>query len=350
MKLPNGFGSVYKISTNRRRPWIARKTTGWDIIYDEQGQPCKKKQLYYTIGYYKTRQEALEALIEYNKKPIGIKRDILLKDLYDEWSKSRYSKIGAKTKESYVIAWNHLKKIEDMMVRDVKKSHLQDIIDRMSEKLSYSSCHKVKVLAVQLFDFAMADDIIEKNYAKLIEMPEDTSKKREPFTDIEIENIKKLAKTNIWANTILILIYTGMRIGELLSLTRFNVDIEHMLITGGSKTDAGKDRVIPIHPQIQKHVKAWYDNNTDYLITRNGKPISVRYYRTYLYYPALEAAGTRKLTPHSTRHTFGTLLDNAGANTKSIQELIGHADYSTTANIYTHPDIQKLKAAIEMIK
>lgn len=342
MRLPNGYGSVYKLQGNRRRPWIARKTTSW----------CKDtgKQLYYTIGYFATQPEALEALIEYNKNPIGTKRDITLKDLYEKWNASRYPKLATKTRQMYETAWNHLSKIEGMMFRDIKKSHMQDIIDNMVEsKLSYSSCHKVKVLAVQLFTYAIADDIVHKNYASLIELPEDKSGKREPFTDLEIKAIEKLAKTNAWANTILILIYTGMRIGELLNLTRFNIDIEHMLITGGSKTEAGKDRIIPIHPKIQQHVKYWYNKNTDYLITRNDNKIRIDYYRKYLYYPALKEAGTRKLSPHSTRHTFGTLLDKAGANTKAIQDLIGHADYSTTANIYTHPDIEKLRKAIEMM-
>ena len=158
MKLPNGFGSVYKLSGNRRRPWIARKT----INLNKE----TRKQEYYTVGYYKSRSEALEALVEYNKKPLGIKRDILWKDLYEKWSKSRYPKLAAKTKETYITAWGHLSKIEGMMVRDVKMSHLQEIIDDMSDPedgktpLGYSSCHKVKVLAGILMKFAMADDII----------------------------------------------------------------------------------------------------------------------------------------------------------------------------------------------
>lgn len=289
------------------------------------------------------------------KKPIGTKRDITLKELYEKWSKSKYPKLADKTEETYVTAWKHLKKIEDLMMRDIKTSHLQEVIDDMSDPeddskpLGYSSCHKVKVLAGLLIKFAMADDIIDKNYAALVELPENDTKKKEPFSDIEIKNLEKLAGTDIWANTVLIYIYTGMRISELLNLTKFNVDIEHMLIIGGAKTDAGKDRVIPLHPKIQKYIKEWYNNGTEYLITRNGEKIRTRYYRTYLYYPALEKAKTRKLTPHSARHTFGTLLDEAGANTKSIQELIGHADYATTANIYTHPDIKKLRKAIEMI-
>lgn len=341
MRLPNGYGSVYKLSGKRRRPWIARKTIGWD---------GNGKQLYYTIGYYKSRPEALEALVEYNKNPIGDKRDTTLSGLYEKWSNSRYPKIGEQTARSYTIAWNHLSSIGDMLMRDIKKSHLQDIVDNMAKTLSYSSCHKVKVLAGLLFKEAMADDIAHKNYAELIELPENNSKKRKPFSDIEIKAIEELAKTDIWANTILILIYTGMRIGELLKLTRFNIDIEHMIITGGSKTDAGKNRIIPVHPKIQRYIRAWYNQNNNYLITRNDERILVDYYRKYLYYPTIKKAGTRRLTPHSTRHTFGTLLDKAGANTKSIQDLIGHADYSITANIYTHPDIEKLRNAIEMMK
>lgn len=348
MKLPNGYGSVYKRSEKRRNPWVARVTVGWD----ENG-----KQKRYVIGHYPTRAKAMAALAEYHKNPIGDRGDITLEELYEEWTTDRYPKLGDKTVESYKIAWNHLSQLKDNKFKDIKTSHLQKIINDMSDPppesnrkpLSYSSCHKVKVLAGQLFKYAMADDIVNKNYAEFVELPENISEKRKVFTDIEINAIENLAKTDIWSNTILILIYTGMRIGELLNLTRFNVDVEHMLIVGGSKTDAGKDRIIPIHPKIQRYIKEWYEQNNDYLITRNNKKIRVDYYRTYLYYPTLKKAGTRRLTPHSTRHTFGTLLDKAGANTKAIQDLIGHADYSTTANIYTHPDIAKLRKAIEMM-
>lgn len=347
--MPNGFGSVYKLSGNRRRPWIARKTVEWDR---KTG-----RQKYYTVGYYKTRQEALTALVEYNKNPIGEKRDITLKELYEKWSKTRYPKLSYKTVKTYETAWNHLSQIEDMVFRDIKTSHLQEIIDDMSdpppeskkEPLGYSSCHKVKVLAGLLYKFAIPNDIVDKNYAQYIELPENDSEKREPFTDVEIKKIEKAAKADIWANTILILIYTGMRIGELMYLPRNKVNLEHMLIVGGSKTEAGKDRIIPIHSKIQQYVTEWYNQGNEYLITRNNERIRVDYYRRYLYYPALERIGVRKLTPHSTRHTFGTLLDKAGANTKAIQDLIGHADYATTANIYTHPDVEKLRKAIEMM-
>lgn len=341
MKLPNSYGSVYKLSGNRRRPWVARKTVGWT---------SNGKQDYYTIGYFKNRPEALAALVAYNKNPIGERGDITLGGLYDEWSKSRYPKLGKKTVESYRTAWNHLSKLKDERFKDLKKSHLQKIIDDMeNDDLGYSSVHKVKVVAGLLYKHAMADDIVDKNYAQLLELPERETTEKEIFTDSEVCSIENLAKTDKWAKSILILIYTGMRIGELLKHTKFTVDMKNMLLMGGNKTEAGKKKIIPVHSKILGCIKYWYNQDGSYLISRNGKRINVNYYRKYLYYPTLEKAGTRKLTPHSTRHTFASLMNKAGVDKTYQQKLIGHADYNTTANIYTHPEIEELRKAIEMI-
>jgi integrase len=339
MKLPNGFGSVYKLPGNRRKPWIARKTVGWTP---------EGKQLYYTVGYYATRKEALAALSEYNKNPIGAQRDVTLVEIYEKWSASKYSRVSKSTVQTYSAAWKHLSAIGHLPARDVRKSHIQEIIDGMSN-MSRSSQVKVKTLAGLLLKEAMADDIVIKNYAELVDMPDAEKKKKERFTDAEIRTIERLAKTDIWANTIMILIYTGMRIGELLGLTKFNVDIENMLITGGIKTDKGRNRVIPINPKIQGYIRYWYEQPGSYLITRDGDRVTRDYYRKSLYYPLLEAAKIRKLTPHCTRHTFASLLSRAGTSTKYIQDLIGHTDYAVTANIYTHPDVEELRKAIESI-
>lgn len=342
MKLPNGYGSVFKLGGNRRRPWAVRVTVGWT----EEG-----KQIYKYVGYYKTKAEAMQALAEYHKDPAAFDPSLTLAELRNRWRESvAYTKLSAKTQESYDIAWKHLSALGGMSIRDIRASHLQAVIDGMAAKgLSHSSCHKVKVLAGLLFKVALADGIVNHNYAELIVLPERENKKKDIFSDFEIKALERLAETDIWAGTILILIYTGMRISELLTLTKFNVDLDRMLITGGVKTDAGKNRIVPIHPKIQEYVRWWYDQPGSHLITRNGEPIRTNYYRTYLYYPTLERAGVRRLTPHATRHTFGTLLDRAGVNTKHIQELMGHADYSTTANIYTHPDVEALRKAIERL-
>ena len=68
MRLANGIGTVYKLSGNRRNPYIVRKTTGWEI--DEESG--KAKQKYITIGYAPTRAKGLEMLMDYNKNPFDV--------------------------------------------------------------------------------------------------------------------------------------------------------------------------------------------------------------------------------------------------------------------------------------
>lgn len=217
------------------------------------------------------------------------------------------------------------------------------------KKLGKSSCQKAKVLAGILCKKAMVDDIINKNYAEAIEPHDEETQEREFFSDMEIRKIEELTKTHKWAKAILIMIYTGLRIGELVTLTKFSVDMDKQVITGGIKTEAGKNRVVPINPKILGCVNYWYETEGSYFINRDGEAIRDNYFRKYLYYPTLEKAEVRRLSPHSTRHTFASLLNRAGANTKAIQKLIGHADYSTTANIYTHTDIEELRKAITSI-
>lgn len=342
MRLPNGYGSVHKLPGNRRKPYRARVTTGWT----EDG-----KQEYYTVGYFKTRAEAMDALAEYNKNPIGEVRDKTFGEIYEKWSESKYPALGRSTVNGYKAAWKRLAVLAGELMRNIKKDHLQDVIDGMvGEGLSRSSLEKAKTLCVILFDEAMSNDITNKNYAKLIKLPAASTRKREAFSDEEIKKIEKQAEEgDVWASTIAILIYTGLRIGELLRLNKFNVDLQNWIITGGIKTEAGRDRKVPIHPKIKKYIQYWYRQPGVRLVARNGQAISEKYYRKYLYYPSLDKAGVRRLPPHTTRHTFATLLNKAGVSTKYIQELIGHSDYATTANIYTHPGIMELRAAIEKI-
>jgi len=343
MRLPNGYGSVHKLPGNRRRPWRARVTVGWT----EDG-----KQLYYTVGYYATQREALAALAEYHERPIGDRRDVTLGEIYEKWSAKAYQTLDRSTANGYRACWKRISKLANVPVRLIKTSDLQDIIDAMVEEgLGRSSLEKAKTLCGILLDLAVTDDIITTNYARYIKLPPSRKPKKEVFSDLEIQQIDRLAQAgDIWAGTVMILLYTGMRVGELVSLTPFQVDPDAWVITGGIKTDAGRDRKMPIHSRILPYVRYWYETRGPRLIHRDGKPLSVNYYRKYCYYPALERAGiTRHLTPHATRHTFATLLARAKIPPVYAQALMGHSDYSTTANTYTHLPLEELRAAIEAI-
>jgi len=343
MKLPNMYGTVYKLQGNRRRPWIAKVPT-----HRVDGI------LKYTIlGYFEDQASALNALADYHKNRIPINENITLGELYKEWSDVKYEEdISEDTIYGYKAAWKHINIYKDEVFKNIRTSHWQKIINNLrNQNFSYSTMHKVKLLIGLLYEYAIDNRITDKNLGKKIKLKKLDSKEKETFTDLEIKIIEKAAEEgDVWAGTIMILLYTGFRISEFLHLTKFSVNLKDNVVIGGEKTEAGKDRIVPIHPKILPYIQYWYNRNGERLICNdNGKQISDRKYREDLYRPTLEKLGVRLLDPHHCRHTFATRLSKAGANIKAIQNLMGHADYSTTANIYTHTDLDELRKAINKI-
>ena len=160
------------------------------------------------------------------------------------------------------------------------------------------------------------------------------------------------------------MIYTGLRIGEVSAILPENVHIDEGYIIGGEKTEAGRDRVIPLPPnvpEIARFVREW-------LTAPDGSPFGVPTdsLRQYWFYPLLAELGmidppvynpkTRKqeyksprLTPHCCRHTFASRAAAAGMRPDDLQKIIGHADYATTADIYVHQNVDTLIAAMSRI-
>ena len=171
---------------------------------------------------------------------------------------------------------------------------------------------------------------------------------RKIFTKKEIEVLwKNLEIKNVYL--ILILIYTGMRVGELLNLKVADVDLGNKVIyIRKSKTDAGV-RTIPIPDKV---LSLFTDNicyeNEYFIFTKTFNQMSYMSFR-YIFESILSKVGLQRHTIHDTRHTFATMLNNADANSTSIIKLIGHSDFSTTENIYTHKDIEELRKAINLL-
>lgn len=338
----NGHGSVYKLSGKRRKPWVARITTGWT---------SKGKQVRQIIGYFETKSEARAALNAHQVDPVSPKATITLGELYEEWAASRYKKLTKSTADNYRAAWNYLNAHKDIKMRDLRTAHLQQVVDGCEASgKSRSTLEKIKTVAIMLYNYALQEDIVKKNYAQFVELPRVDKTEKQRFTDFEVKKIYQSSLDGLpWADTVAIMIYTGMRISEMLNLTRFNVDMENNSITGGVKTDAGKNRIIALHHKIIPFVQSWYDKGGETLICRNdGKPIRPDYYRRQIYYPLLEEIGVRKLNPHCCRHTWVTMMAEAGADPRLTQEMAGHAKLETTAG-YTHPDIEALRKAVNLI-
>lgn len=358
MKRPNGAGTVKKFSGKRRRPYAAVITTGWD-------EHTGKRSLKY-IGYFQTYEDAELALAMYRSTPIQ-KDDLTLEMVYSEWQAIKFRNLSSDTQASYKAAWKYLSPLSNLAIKNIRTGQLQRIIDtatyrpqgKIGEKLkperrcSRSTLEKIKALAVMLWDYAMQNDVVDKNYARFLTLPKSEAKaEKEHFTEIEVGKIKTAAdaKTAAWADCIYMMIKSGFRISEFLLLDPFSVDVERGTFRSGLKTEAGFDRIVPIHPTCVSFVKRRLAQGGERMVCKkDGAAMTDDYFRKYCYYPTLEQLGIRRLNPHCTRHTFATELAEAGASTAEIQRLLGHKKYSFTADTYTHIDVQPLRNAIEMI-
>lgn len=340
MRLPNGYGSIYKMKGNRRNPWRVRITIG----YTDEG-----KQIYKTLGYYKNRKLALDALSQFHENPSLINAsNISFKEIYDKIYSSKISKLSDSSIKAYELSYAYCKKLHDIRFVDIKTDALNDVLNNIDK---HGIKRKIKTLFNQMFDYAMQNDIVNKNYSQYVTVGRNTNKNiKTPFSNKEIKLLFENISNFEFIDTILIMIYTGFRIGELLDLKKDNVNLTEKYITGGNKTEAGKDRLVPIHPKVYNLIKNRYENAFEYLVTNKNKKKKLNY-RTYKdsFNLVMENLGMQH-NPHECRHTFATLMDNANANERAITRIIGHNSFLTTEKFYTHKDIDELRKAIELIK
>ena len=124
----------------------------------------------------------------------------------------------------------------------------------------------------------MEMDVIQKMYSVLTTSAPVAESNRTPFTEDEIKALWEHAEEP-WVDTVLIMLYSGWRIIEFLTLETANVDMDNQTMKGGVKTRNGKDRIVPIHPAVLKFIEARFNPTSKYLITDQGKPMSEEYYR-----------------------------------------------------------------------
>ena len=339
MKNPNGYGTVVKLSGKRRNPFAVRKTAG----FNEKGYP-----VYINIGYAPTREAGMIMLAEYNKSPWNIEVDkITLAELFELWKEKRMYKLGKANASSLQAAYKHCKGLEQMKYNQIKSYHMQDCIDNCG--CSYSTQGAIKNLWGHLDRFAMELDVISKCYSDLLRSEPIPETKKKPFSDEEVQRIWDNQQLP-WSDSLLFFLYTGFRISEVLEIKLSNINMESDIptITGGVKTDAGKNRVVPIHSKIMSIVQNRIEQSkSGYLFEWNGKKLKQSQYR--IIWADLMQQLQMEHTPHECRHTFRSRLDSAGANKVCIDRIMGHKSKGTGERVYTHKNIEELKMNIELI-
>lgn len=324
MKLPNGYGSVYKLSGNRRKPWVARKTAAWN----DKGQP-----VYIYVGYYRTRGEALQGLAEYN----GYK---LSSNPSETTLRLVYQALQGLT-HHYTGAWKHLEPLYDIPLGSLNLQRIQAVFDRCEAPLTTQKY--MKTLLTKCFTYAVRNEMIRPEKAAIVQWIEINAEKtrtveRRIFTKDEIAAL--WAAEDPYERLPLLMIFSGMRIDELLSLRSDDVDVSFHV--RHSKTPSGI-REIPIPEKLRPDVEYWKAKGTATLITtKRGLPMSYDSLRRYGYWKTAHL-------PHDCRHTCATLLAEANIDRRTVNAIMGHKGTDLAEEVYTHISFEAKLAALEKV-
>ena len=347
MRLPNGYGSVYKLSGKRRNPWVARVTVGWR----DDDVKMRSYPIYKFIGYYPNRREALAALAVYNADPDApIVRNITLDDIHSRWLEEKEPKMSQSTYKGYRAAWAVLKPIAKMPIANIKLDVLQNTIDTSGKYTP--TLRNVKFLLNQIYDYAVSHEYVTPFKREMINSL-DISKagnpnqiKRTIFTADEIASLWSFHE-DPRVQPVLMMIYTGVRIGELLAIHKNDVHLsEQYFHIPKSKTKTGI-RDVPIADKVLPFFASRMAGDSDYLFPGKSSHMSDGSFRQYIWRPAMNAIGSDH-KPHDTRHTCVTLLTERGVDDRIIKSIVGHSGQSITA-LYTHIEIQPMLDAVNLL-
>lgn len=365
---PNNTGTVVKLSGKRRTPFCARvMSDGRDIITGKKKQIC--------IGTFATREEALNALSLYSlKKSNSItnedarniapnlfdriqektkKHVPTFKDIYHILDEEEFCKLSKSARNGYASWIKHFETIYNRQIDNITLADLQYVFD--NDKSKNGTQMHMKVLCSKIFEYAVIHQYISRDfdYTSYIRTAEfKQSAKHYPFTMDEIKKLKTINTSE--AHLILIYIYTGLRAGELLNISRSNIHIDEYCnddgsnksisyIVTGSKTDAGKNRVVPIHNDIKQFV-------IDELLTSDKRLIDCTY--ASLNSTVLSTVnGYLKATHtmHDTRQTFASLCQLYKVDVYARKKILGHKLKDITFDIYTNASKNKLWTEVNKI-
>lgn len=334
MKNPNGYGCVKHLSGSRRNPFA--------FVVTDCGKQIVK-------GYFPTKMDALAYQVEYwNTHGRTRLSEITFEELYAEWLPAHRPYVAESTVRSYQSAYGHLHPLYGMPIKEIKYKHMQATLDAMGG-LSYASKKKVRNLLSLLWAYARKMDYTSNDYTGLLRIG-----KNRPVNPHHAISRRKV--NALWRMTdvpgidiILILIYTGMRNGELRALLKSDVNRRQKYIRiRKSKTAAGI-RIIPIHSRIWPFVEVRLSCNGSHLIADDsGMPYTYsRLARLFAHVMKLVHGEKHKL--HDTRHTCATWLDDAEVNDNAKKMILGHARNDVTNGVYTHKNLRQLRKTIEKI-
>lgn len=264
-------------------------------------------------------------------------------------------KYSENTIKSYNNDLNKFKNYNKKTINNIDETDIKNYIKYLNKENNDTKTisHNISTLR-SFYKFLLIEKKVKKNPMEYIELPK--TKKSLPKT-LSIEEIDKLLDINLTDSfscrnkAMLELMYSsGLRVSELINVKIHDIDTSNCIIRIMGK--GSKERIVPLGDYAIRYIELYQKEHreklikkemNDYLFLNNhGKKMTRQGFFKILKQIAKEKNIKTEFSPHTLRHSFATHLLNGGADLRSIQEMLGHSDISTT-QIYTHVSKEKLK-------
>lgn len=327
----------------------------------------KRKDGYYRTSI-KTPDGKYKSIYGKTKREVKEKAEKLIADIQTD----NYVKNNKTTLENYSKLWietycNHLsestvkeykfdlknhinRSLGNMELQKIKRSDVQQFINNMSESLSPKTVKNIYHILASILKNAERDELINKSPAQNISLPKLKTKERLPLEIDQMYKLLEISKNTRYEEVIEFLLLTGLRIGELIGLKRDCIDLENkIIIIKRQYSDKLNKLTLPKHSKIREVplpkraieiLENYLSLNGDLVfIQRSGKgkgnKLNQRAFNRELKRLG-SLIGRSDLSAHILRHTYGTILLEAGISPKVIQSNLGHFTSDFTLKVYTH--------------
>lgn len=336
---PNGYGSVVKLGGNRRKPFASRVTMEW----------VDGKQVYKYIGYFERREDAMSALADYNRGLLTIETNsVTFKELAERWLEVGTKEMNEGSIRVYNTSFKNCKALYKHKVVDINADAIQRMLDDNGK--SKSTNIQIRSFIKQVFDYAIANKVVSFSPVSYVKVRGTSKRDGIRFTEKEIQWLWDNQDKPL-VDVILVLLYTGMRVSELLSLPMEVVNLEERYLIWGCKTEAGKNRIIPISKKIMPIMEKLVADPTSSArgIKYKGRKLSYSVLREAFHRYLIEMKGDSNHVIHDLRRTTMSMLSDADVPLTTIQKIVGHKPTDVTSQVYINKSVESLVKAIDKI-
>ncbi len=267
----------------------------------------------------------------------------------------RYSDLTVESYRTEMKGYLDFFKEKNIKIKDIKNSDIKDYLAyiKKGQTSERTLAHNVSVIRT-FYKFLLTQKVIERNPTEFLELPKLRKKLPTVLSKEEVEKLLDIDLTDCYSyrnKAMLELLYsTGLRVSELVNLELSNIDLESCTLKTIGK--GNKERIIPISDYalyyVEKYINEYRGSmlkkgvNNYVFINNHGNVMTRQGFFKIIKKLALEKDIKTPISPHTLRHSFATHLLDYGADLRSIQEMLGHSNLSTT-QIYTHVSSEHLK-------